>query len=151
VTKKPPGLRFWFRVDMSDEGGCWTWQGATLSRVNRYGVFNDGQKNAVLAHRFAFEDVRGPIPEGYVIDHLCRNKSCVRPDHLDAVPFIVNVQRGVSNGETHHFAKLNPMKVRMIRAEAAAGATVLNLSTKYGVDRAAIYLVVTGRGWKSVV
>jgi len=49
----------------------------------------------ILAHRFAYELLVGPIPDGLHTDHLCRNHSCVRPDHLEPVTCAVNVQRGI--------------------------------------------------------
>lgn len=47
-------------------------------------------------HRVSYESVKGPIPEGLVIDHLCRQRSCVRPDHMEPVTLKVNVLRGSS-------------------------------------------------------
>ena len=57
----------------------------------------------VYAHRFAYELAYGPIPEGLELDHLCRNASCVRPTHLEAVTHQVNMVRGKSGpgSKTH--------------------------------------------------
>ena len=73
--------------------GCWEWGAGKQSRG--YGMCWNGEK-AVLAHRFSFEVHKGEIPEGLVIDHLCRNRSCVNPDHLEAVSQRENVRRGNS-------------------------------------------------------
>ena len=62
-----------------------------------YGVFMLNGKQ-LKAHRFMYEQVHGPIPEGLVIDHRCSNPSCVRPDHLDAVTQGENVQRTWDRG-----------------------------------------------------
>lgn len=78
---------FWQFVQKGE--GCWEWQG-TLTKAHGYGRF--GSKN--LAHRLAYELAKGPIPAGLVIDHLCRNHRCVRPDHLEAVTDRVNILRG---------------------------------------------------------
>lgn len=62
-----------------------------------YGQFamDDGDRVRMKpAHRIAYELVNGPIPEGLEIDHLCRNRLCVRPDHLEAVTTQENLRRG---------------------------------------------------------
>lgn len=82
--------RFWAKVDKTDT--CWLWTAAKDRRG--YGYFGIAKGHVQLAHRFAWENQRGLIPEGLVIDHLCRNTSCVNPDHLEPVTQRVNVQRG---------------------------------------------------------
>lgn len=85
--------RFWQYVDTSR--GCWLWQGG---QSHGYGNFMlrrpDGTYRQVQAHRFAYEDRVGAIPPGLVLDHLCRHKDCVRPQHLQPVRQQVNVLRG---------------------------------------------------------
>lgn len=71
--------RFWDKVDTTGE--CWLW---TAARNNtNYGVFSLNGK-LVLAHRFSYEVVNGPIQNGLVIDHLCHTTLCVNPSHLSA-------------------------------------------------------------------
>lgn len=60
-----------------------------------YGQTWDGQK-VLLAHRVAYELAVGPIPEGLHIDHLCRNRACVNPKHLEPVTCLENVRRGAA-------------------------------------------------------
>ena len=55
-----------------------------------------GRKGTVAAHRLIYEELIGPVPEGKELDHLCRQRACVNPWHLEAVPHAVNVRRGVS-------------------------------------------------------
>ncbi|MFC8095360.1 HNH endonuclease signature motif containing protein [Streptomyces sp. NPDC057301] len=75
------------------EGGCWEWTGARTSKG--YGSFwLDGRMQ--YAHRVAYESMRTPIPDGLVIDHLCRNRACVNPGHLEPVTNRTNILRGVS-------------------------------------------------------
>ena len=76
--------------------GCWTWTG--YINHNGYGrVRHEGRQRQ--AHRWSYELFVGPIPERLVLDHICRNRACVRPDHLEAVTQSVNVLRGnPSNG-----------------------------------------------------
>jgi hypothetical protein len=89
------------------ESGCWEWQ-AGLFKKDGYGQFhNPGGSN--LAHRAMWEFERGPVPEDLQLDHLCRNRRCVNPDHLEPVPGRVNLHRG----ETVNAA--NTVKTHCIR------------------------------------
>lgn len=71
--------------------GCWQWSGA-LNR-DGYGVLTVDRK-PYRAHRFAYERLVGEIPDGLELDHLCRNRACVRPSHLEPVTPQVNTHRG---------------------------------------------------------
>ena len=82
--------RFWRHVDQS--GPCWIWQGPKAKLG--YGLFTVRIGLRVGAHRFAYEQTHGEIPDRMVIDHLCRNPACVNPDHLEAVTQSVNLKRG---------------------------------------------------------
>ena len=80
--------RFWAKV--AGEGECWVWTGARQS--SGYGCMGrDGRR--FLAHRYAYELTVGPIPAGLTLDHLCGNKVCVRPEHLEPVTLAENVRR----------------------------------------------------------
>lgn len=70
---------------------CWTWQG---SKVGGYGRIRVDRSRLALAHRVAYEHFVGPIPEGLVLDHTCRNRACVNPAHLEPVPQVENCRRG---------------------------------------------------------
>lgn len=84
--------RFWNHVEKTPT--CWNW---TASLNGGYGRFNpDGR--LVYAHRWLYEQVVGPVPAGLDLDHLCRNRACVRPDHLEPVTRYVNVFRGDGTG-----------------------------------------------------
>lgn len=73
-----------------DENGCWVWTGAA---TKGYGQFKFN-KRQMSAHRVAYELVVGPIPEGLVIDHLCRQTLCVNPAHMEPVTNAENIRRG---------------------------------------------------------
>lgn len=87
---KPPAARFWPKVEKSD--GCWLWAGAVSS--SGYGSFCWRSDENVSAHVAAWRLTHGDVPGGLELDHLCRSPLCVNPDHLEAVPHRVNVQRG---------------------------------------------------------
>jgi hypothetical protein len=108
--KKSAIDRFMEKIQVSDSG-CWLWtayvmpNGYGTFRLPRssYGTFKDG-KSMVLAHRFAYEALVGPIPDGASIDHLCRVRHCVNPEHLEPVTQRINVLRGES-GPAHNARK----------------------------------------------
>lgn len=99
-----PGLpledRFWPKVeeatDLSPNGwrSCWLWTASLTG--NGYGYFGLEKGRMALAHRFAYEYVIGPIPEGMTLDHLCRRRTCVNPAHLEPVSMRENLLRGES-------------------------------------------------------
>jgi hypothetical protein len=93
--------RFWPKVDKNgpvpahrpDLGPCWVW---TASRTPAgYGQIANNDRVLVTAHRWAWEQENGPVPDGLELDHLCRNRACVRTSHLEAVTGAVNAQRGL--------------------------------------------------------
>ena len=86
-----PSWRFWRKVKGGDVTTCWIWQ-ASLHRG--YGQFAVSSRQIVIAHRFAYEELVGPIPDGLHLDHLCRQPKCVNPWHLEPVTPLVNVRRG---------------------------------------------------------
>lgn len=88
-----PVERFWMRIQRSAETSCWQWVGANTG-VKKYGRFSVTADVAVVAHRYAYELLVGPIPDGMVLDHLCRNHSCVNPAHLEPVTSSENLLRG---------------------------------------------------------
>ncbi|MFN2485673.1 MAG: HNH endonuclease signature motif containing protein [Acidimicrobiia bacterium] len=85
-----------------DPNGCWLWTG---NLANGYGRFWLGGKTQP-AHRVAYEELVGPVPDGLELDHLCFNKSCINPWHLEAVTHAENVRRsdvalGIRSAATH--------------------------------------------------
>lgn len=130
----PPEQRFWAKVKKTDL--CWIWQGATSAG---YGHFSVKNKRG-LAHRFAYELLVGPIPDGLQLDHLCRNRLCVNPDHLEPVTQAENCRRGKST-------KLTPEKVRLIRASTGSN---LDLARRFDISASVICRVRSGERWADV-
>ena len=96
-TSSPTIERFWKHVNKEGPipsgspvtNGCWLWTGYV--GYDGYGNFWDGtytsayKQRWVYPHRFIFAEINGPIPEGMEINHLCRTRNCVRPEHLELV------------------------------------------------------------------
>ena len=122
---QPAEQRFWAYVEKTD--GCWQWKASFDS--SGYGLLSVSGKSA-KAHRFAYELLVGPIPHGLVIDHLCRNRACVNPAHMEPVTNYENLRRGaghdVSQGRRnqcingHDFTEentyINPKGAKVCRA-----------------------------------
>lgn len=112
TKRKTDEERFLSKVDKAgpvpacrpDLGPCWQWTGS-LIKGSGYAQFWLSGTNR-LAHRVAWRMRNGDIPEGLQIDHLCRNRACVNPDHMEVVTGLVNTHRGTSPaacnvGKTH--------------------------------------------------
>jgi hypothetical protein len=92
MNHTPLAERLEAQISPEPMSGCWLWTG-TLN--DGYGVVRVNRKSK-KAHRVVFERARGPISAGLTLDHLCRVRSCVNPDHLEPVTNRVNCLRGES-------------------------------------------------------
>lgn len=122
--------------------GCWLWK-YHLDR-DGYGRVKAGRKS-YGAHRFAFIAARGPIPEGLQIDHLCRNRACINPDHMELVVCLENIRRGL-------LCRLSPEDAAHIRWLAARDnpPTDRQLGAWFGVTAPNIRAVRIGMTWRDV-
>lgn len=86
-------LRFIAAIEIADSG-CWNWTRG-LNGNGYPSLYCGAAGGTVGGHRLAYEYWVGLIPAKFVVDHLCRNRRCVNPDHLEAVPHRTNIKRGL--------------------------------------------------------
>lgn len=87
--------RFRQKISVQSGTGCWIWI-AGGHGGGRYGGYSPTHSRKVYAHRYSFEFFFGPVPSGLQIDHLCRNKRCVNPLHMEATTGQMNTMRGMN-------------------------------------------------------
>ncbi len=117
--------------------GCWHWQRTTTPEGYGFLSLNGAPK---LAHILSYQLNVGPIPEGLQLDHLCRNRACCNPAHLEAVTQTENIRRGSA---TH----LNEAKVAEIRSALADGLAQRAICKRYGVHQSTISNIARGKTW----
>jgi hypothetical protein len=99
----------------------------------------NGEK-MVAAHRHYYETLRGPIPDGMQLDHLCRNRACVNPAHLEIVTGTENTRRG-------NAAKLTPDRVRDVHRMHGDGMSLREIAKAVGVSDVQAGRIVSGKRW----
>lgn len=140
ITTFRPGPRH-YDVNLA---GCWIWKGA----LNSWGYGRttvNGRR--VRAHRAYYEHFVGPVPPSLELDHLCRNRACVNPDHLEPVTHAENMRRA-------QFTRLTTARVIEIRAEHARRSgrgtmrsVAREFAPRWGVSERTLEHVIAGIGW----
>lgn len=91
-----PARERWKKLyTVNERTGCWEWAG---QKSRGYGVISDGAGKQHTAHRLVWEEMGGVLKEGLELDHLCKNRGCVNPAHIEQVHHTINVRRGGVNG-----------------------------------------------------
>ena len=123
------------KYKLDKKTGCWNFIQALHPKTG-YGRFWNK-----LAHRYFYEKYKGKIPKGLVIDHLCKNRKCVNPNHLEPVSQALNVRRG-------NLPKLNLQKVAIIKSLYRQGFSQQTLANRFSVNQSQISRAVTGSRWR---
>jgi hypothetical protein len=92
-----PLARVLMLVKKDEQTGCWVGPWATTKKG--YVAINIGRRKEQI-YRFVYAALRGPIPQGLTLDHLCRNRRCFNPDHLEPVTMLENILRGTNSTKT---------------------------------------------------
>lgn len=124
---------------VNPETGCWDWQLHTI-----YGyAYQYSQSGSSRVHKINYEKKYGSVPKGKVLDHLCKNKKCVNPDHLEIVTVAENTRRGRAT-------KLKKEQVVEILKEintTPKWGQYNELAKKYNVSASMIGLIARGQRW----
>lgn len=125
MTPLPPRIRRKIRFEQTPgcllSGPCWIWTGAQFQQRGGYGAV--GYEGATWrVHRLTYTLLVGPVPDGLVLDHLCRQRLCCNPAHLEPVTQAVNLERGVTGRR----------KTRCVNGHALVGENLFIRQRKEG-------------------
>lgn len=122
------------------KNGCWKWNRS----LNHKGYARCCVKGRTsLGHKLFYENKYGSVPAGMVLDHLCKNRQCVNPDHLEIVTNMINCQRGRQS-------KINPQAVLKIRAYCSRGIKRANIANMFNVNVSQIHRIIKGLTWANI-
>lgn len=159
-TPRPLEEKLRLRVNKSAPSGCWLWTSSL--DADGYGQLSHGRGNTLKAHRVAWEQAFGPIPDGLGVLHHCDVRNCIRPDHLflgtqadnnaDAVTKGRNKVPSPPNmrGEANPQSKLNDQDIPIIRVRIGTGERLLAIADDFNVTASTISLIGRGRTWTHV-
>lgn len=144
--------RFWMKIEKRSEG-CWGWTGA-LQR-DGYAHVNIGGKT-ISAHRYAYEKLVGPIPDGMDLLHSCDNRACTNPAHLRPGTHQENMRecrekKRHAYGERNRKAKLTEAQVIEIRRLRGEGLKLRELAERFPISETVVQQICSGRKWRHLL
>jgi hypothetical protein len=147
--------RFRSMLNINSETGCWEFGEERNRDAHGYGRFYIPQfQQSVFAHRYIFEWVSGPVPNGLEIDHLCDNKFCCNPEHLEAVTHAVNMARARRKwqGERNSQAKQSEDEVLAIKMlfDGPYYVSAATLSEVFDIPERTVYSYISREAWDHV-
>lgn len=155
-----PAVERWkTSYEIDPKTGCWKWTGRGNTRKGGYGLVSDGAaQSSIPAHVFVYEQVVGPVPEGMELDHLCNDKGCVNPQHLEPVTRSENARRIHERGtgeDTPEKKRVREAKRKARGSNLTGPAQPLNSAKRYCVNghkftEANTYIHPT-TGWRTCV
>lgn len=130
-------------VDISTDSDCWQWLGSFNKRTG-YGK-KQLEGRTLLAHRWIWETLFGPIPENMVINHKCGNRKCVNPAHLEVVTQTENCRHGKGT-------KLTPFQAKVIKRLTPYRCANLahKFAQRYNISRQLPHDIWSGRAWRNL-
>ena len=150
----PAIVRFNKYVLRDGPNGCWGWSGYIDpgGYASMWAGEELGRKTKMQAHRISWMLLKGPIPDGMLVCHICDNRSCVNPEHLflgtDKENAADMVRKGRGNkGEDINTAKLTADLIPKIRAD---GRKYRDIGKEYGVGKSVIFSIKHRLSWKHV-
>lgn len=129
------------------ECGCWVWTGA-LDR-NGYGRHGAGNNRTASAHRSAYAEAFGPIPEGIAVCHRCDVPACVNPGHLFLGTQKENVEDMARKGR-HGKARIRAEQAAEIKRRLRDGETHRSIAADFDLDRSTVTQISQNRTWRHV-
>lgn len=130
---------------------CWNWTGRLDN--GGYGRFSQGNGHWTKSHRAVYEFYKGPIPDGLIVRHMCNNRKCVNPDHLqlgtqkDNVADMFRTNPPNRVGDKSHARKISKNDATEIRQWREFGYTQQCLADAFGIKQPQVSSILSGKVW----